>query len=311
MNAANFESTIQGEAVQLFHLYSNNISCFITNYGARVVALSTMDKDSRMVDVVLGFESIEGYINANEKYHGATVGRYANRIAKGSFKLGVTQFKLSQNHNGNSLHGGENAFHNQVWKCISHDNKNLVLELTSPDMEEGYPGELIVEVKYSIQGSSLIITYKATSTKDTIINLTHHSYFNLNGEGSGSILNHSLLLNSEYFTPVDKNSIPTGAITMVTDTPFDFTKQKKIGEEIDEDDMQLGFGDGYDHNFVINQYVEGELNLAAKVIGDKSNIKMDVWTTEPGIQFYSANHLDGTDKGKSGGDYQRRSAFLS
>jgi len=309
MNAANFESTIHDESVQLFHLHSQNISCFITNYGARVVSLNTIDKNRRMVDVVLGFDSLDGYLNANEKYHGAAVGRYANRIANGTFKINDTTYSLAKNSDENSLHGGNNAFHNQVWKCISHEDNKLVLELTSPHMEEGFPGELITQVTYTIEGSTLRIGYEATSNKDTIINLTHHSYFNLNGEGSGSILKHSLLLHSDYYTPVNSNTIPTGSIDMVADSPFDFTAQKEIGSDIDSDHQQLVYGHGYDHNFVINQYLKGELNFVAKARGDKSNVQMTVWSTEPGVQFYTANHLDGTDQGKSGVNYHRRTAF--
>lgn len=309
MNAANFETTIQDKPVRLFHLYSQNISCFITNYGARVVSLSTLDKDFRMVDVVLGFDSIEGYLNANGKYHGATIGRYANRIAGGTFQLNGATHILAQNKGGNSIHGGSNGFHNKVWTCISHNENEITLELISPHMEEGFPGELTTQITYKIQGSSLLIEYRATSLKDTIINLTNHSFFNLNGEGSGTILNHTLLINSDYYTPVNENFIPIGSVDMVSDTPFDFTKKKEIGLDIDQDNVQLNLGHGYDHNFVLNQYVEGDLNLAAKVIGDKSNIKMEVWTTEPGIQFYTANHLNGSDTGKSGEKYTKRTAF--
>lgn len=309
MNAVNFESTLQGEPVQLFHLQSQNLSCFITNYGARVVSLTTLNRDTQMVDVVLGFDSIDGYLNANEQYHGATIGRFANRIANGAFKIRDTSYELARNNGENSLHGGINGFHNRVWKCISQEKNKLVLELVSPHLEEGFPGTLKTHVTYTVQGSTLQIEYNAISDQDTIINLTHHSYFNLNGEGSGTIMNHILLLNSEYYTPVNANTIPTGTVSMVTDTPFDFTRKKAIGSEIDSDNLQLLHGDGYDHNFVVNQYVEGELNMVAEAYGDLSNIKMSVWSTEPGVQFFTANHLDGSDIGKSGRHYGRRSAF--
>lgn len=309
MNAANFDSIIQGKPVQLFHLHSQNFSCFITNYGARVVSLMTLGKDHRMVDVVLGFDSIDGYLNANEKYHGATVGRFANRIANGEFKIHDTTYRLAQNNDGNSLHGGINAFHNKVWDCISYEEKKLVLELISPHLEEGFPGELSTQVTFSIEGSTLVIGYKAVATRDTIINLTHHSYFNLNGEGSGSILHHALLLNSEYYTPINSKTLPTGSIEMVTDTPFDFTSKKEMGTDIDNENQQLEYGNGYDHNFIINHYVEGDLNFVAKAIGDATNILMEIWSSEPGVQFYTANHLDGQDIGKSGKNYTRRSAF--
>ena len=300
MNKANFEHSVNGKSVELFHIFSNNISCYITNYGARVVALKTLDHHSKEVDVVLGFDSLDGYLTASQKYHGATIGRYANRIAHGEFKINDSTYKLSQNSNGNTLHGGEQAFHNRVWTCISHDDQKVVLGLISP-------GELEVQVSYSIKGSTLHIEYKATSSEDTIINLTHHSYFNLNGEGSGSILNHLLSINAEYFTPIDNNKISTGTLEMVADTPFDFTRKKEIGKDIENDHEQLKFCNGYDHNFVLNQYVEGELNLAAVAWGEKSNIKMEVWSTEPGIQFYTASRLEG--KGKSGENYHSREAF--
>ena len=309
MNAVNFDKSIDGNPVQLFHIHSKNISCFVTNYGARVVSLSTLSKESRMVDVVLGFDSIDGYINAEEQYHGATVGRYANRIANGSFQLGDHHFQLPINNGPNTLHGGISAFHNKIWRCIQQSDNQVILELISPHLEEGFPGELKTQVTYTIEGSSLRIHYEAISTEDTVINLTHHSYFNLNGEGEGTVLNHSVRLNSEYYTPVDVNIIPTGAVDMVADTPFDFTSFKRIGEDIDQAHEQLKLGVGYDHNFVVNHYTAGELNFVGEAIGDQSNIKMEVWSTEPGVQFYSANHLSGVDVGKSGRPYASRTAF--
>jgi len=309
MNAANFDKIIDGKTVRLFHIFSQNISCFITNYGARVVSLTTRDKNSRMVDVVLGFDSIDGYLEADEKYHGATVGRYANRIANGTFTLKEKTYALAKNNGNNSLHGGVKAFHNQVWDCLSHEDDKVVLELISPHLEEGFPGELRTVVSFQIKGSDLLIDYEANSTKDTIINLTHHSYFNLNGEGSGEILNHMLKINSDFYTPVNENTIPTGSLEMVADTPFDFTKDKAIGNDLNDDHPQLKYGHGYDHNFVLNQYVPDELNFAAVVIGDDTQIKMEVWTTEPGVQFYTANHLSGIDVGKSGNKYVGRTAF--
>ncbi|MDF1698843.1 MAG: galactose mutarotase [Saprospiraceae bacterium] len=309
MNYANFESKIDLKPVRLFQIKSNSFSCFITNYGARIVSLQVVDKAMKMTDVVCGFNTLDEYIGASEQYHGATVGRFANRIADGNFIINNTSYYLQKNNGPNSLHGGVKAFHNQVWSCIANDEKSVKLELVSPHMEEGFPGELRVQVLYSIQGSTLQIKYKATTTKDTVVNFTHHSYFNLNGEGTGSILNHLLKINSDYFTPINHNGIPTGNIKMVIDSPFDFTNSKQMGSQIEEDNVQLVYGDGYDHNFVLNQFVEGEINKAAEAIGDQSGIKMEAWTTEPGVQFYTANHFDGTDIGKSGINYDRRSAF--
>jgi len=309
MNAAQFEKMIDGKLIHLYHIFSENISCFITNYGARVVSLTTRGKDSRKVDVVLGFDSIDGYLQANEKYHGATVGRYANRIANGSFSIGNDTYTLAKNNGDNSLHGGITGFHNQVWDCLEQEDNSILLELVSPHLQEGFPGEVKTHVKFSIVDSTLHIDYEAISSEDTVLNLTHHSYFNLNGEGSCDVLQHLLKINSDFYTPVDRNTIPIGSLEMVADSPFDFTRKKTIGTDISLNNEQLEIGDGYDHNFALNQYVEGELNFAAEAIGDESQIKMEVWTTEPGIQFYSANHLNGEDSGKSGNPYHRRSAF--
>lgn len=309
MNTAHFESQIHNKSVHLYHIHSQNISCFITNYGARVVSLTTRDKDSRMVDVVLGFNTIQEYLSADEQYHGATVGRFANRIAYGRFELHDRTYTLAQNNGSNSLHGGVNAFHNQVWKCIGREENSIKFELISPHMEEGFPGELKTWITYTISGSDLQIDYEAISTEDTVVNLTHHSYFNLNGEGSGSILDHTLRINSDFYTPVDQNTIPTGTLEMVADTPFDFSKMKAIGAEIDVENEQLQLGLGYDHNYVLNQYVSGQINFAAEVVGDESQIRMEVWTTEPGVQFYTANHLNGSDTGKAGFAYEARTAF--
>jgi aldose 1-epimerase len=309
MNAANFQQSINGKPVALFHIFTQEISCFITNYGARIVSLETFDKEDKMVDVVLGFDNLDDYIHAKSQYHGATVGRYANRIANGTFTINDSTFSLVKNKGNNSLHGGINAFHNQVWDCVSHTQNEIVLEFISPHLEEGFPGELKTRVTFTVDGSNVSIDYEAISTEDTIINLTNHAYFNLNGEGSGTVLDHKIFINAEYFTPVDNNSIPLGHLQLVSETPFDFTREKAIGIDIDEENEQLKIGKGYDHNFVLNQYVEKKLNLAARAWGDKSNIKMEVWTTEPGVQFFTANNLDGSDKGKSGVDYTKRMAF--
>jgi len=309
MNGAKFDTIHDGKSIQLYHISSKSLSCYITNYGARVVSISTLDRHKNKVDVVLGFDSIQAYFSASEQYHGATVGRFANRIANGNFQLNGTTYTLTKNNGPNSLHGGEKGFHNQVWECISSSESCVILQLVSPHLDEGFPGELTTKVTYKVEGSVLKIDYQATTTRDTVINLTHHSYFNLNGEGSGSILDHQLQLNAEYYTPVDTNLIPKGSIEMVTDTPFDFTKQKRIGENIDDDHQQLRIGGGYDHNFVVNHYEVGHINLVGKVIGDTSGIMMEVWSTEPGVQFYSANNLDGQDTGKSGRNYHPRTAF--
>ena len=309
MNADRFTSEVDGKQVSLFHISNNSISCYITNYGARVVSLIVKNKKSIPTDVVLGFDSLDGYLNATEQYHGATVGRYANRIANGRFSIDEIEYNLALNNHPNSLHGGFSAMHNQVWSVSSHESNSLTLEHVSPHMEEGFPGELTTQLVYELRGSDLIISYKAKTTENTIVNLTHHSYFNLNGEGSGSILNHLLKLNSEYFTPVNSSTIPTGKIDLVNGTPFDFTSKKEIGADIDIDNKQLKIGFGYDHNFVVNNYEKDMVGFVAKVDGELSGIEMEVWSSEPGVQLYTANHLDGKDIGKRGVKYSQRSAF--
>ena len=309
MNTDLFTSEVDGKQVSLFKISNNHITCFVTNYGARVVSLEVFDKLRNKIDVVLGFDSLAGYLNANEKYFGATVGRYANRISGGRFSINDIPYKLTQNNPPNSLHGGESAMHNQVWTVLNHESNKIVLELVLPDMEEGFPGELTTQITYEVKGSDLVISYSARSTKETIINLTHHSYFNLNGEGSGSVLNHKLKLNSEYFTPINKFCIPTGKIDLVNGTPFDFTDGKTLGVDIDVNDEQLLNGGGYDHNFVVKNYEAGVLDFIAKINGDISGIEMEVWSTEPGVQLYTANHLSGEDVGKRGANYNKRSAF--
>ena len=304
-----FDTTLNGKPVSLHAISNQHITCFITNYGARVVQLLVKDKSSKSVDVVLGFDSIEAYLNADEQYHGATIGRYANRIANGTFFLNDKAYNLAINNPPNSLDGGISAMHNQVWTVVDHTEDSISLQLISPHMEEGFPGELTTQLTYKLKGSDLIISYKAISTEDTIINLTHHSYFNLNGEGTGTAMNHHLKLNSEYYTPVNENIIPTGKLDLVNGTPFDFTSKKTLGSAIDENNEQLERGSGYDHNFVVNNYEKDVVGFVAVIEGDISGINMEVWSSEPGVQLYTANHLSGKDSGKSGAQYVRRSAF--
>ena len=271
--------------------------------------LTTLNNQGRKVDVVLGFDSIQGYLEASEKYHGATIGRYANRISQGQISIKDKVYFLPKNAGEDLLHGGTDGYHEKVWKCVDHDESSIVLQLYSPHMEGGFPGDLTTRVKYSIEGSILRIEYTAVTTEETYINLTHHSFFNLNGEGSGSILNHSLRLNAEYYLPVNQNLIPTGSIDMVSDTAFDFYKVKKIGDRIGDEHPQLILAKGYDHNYVVHQYAPGVLNFVAVACGDLSGVEMEVWSTEPGVQFYTGNHLNGADLGKTGVKYGENSAF--
>lgn len=309
MNVDQFDALIDEKRVTLLKIYNNHITCYITNYGARVVGLLVNDRQSEPVDVVLGFDSIDGYLSAAEKYHGAIVGRFANRIANGKFFIDDKEYSLAINNPPNSLHGGVSAMHNQVWSIVNQESNSIILEYVSPHMEEGFPGELLTQVKYELKGSDLVINYNAKSTKDTIINLTHHSYFNLNGEGRSTALDHDLRINAEYYTPINQNTIPTGKLDLVDGTPFDFTSKKKLGAHINEENEQLQFGYGYDHNYVINNYEKNTLGFVANITGNLSGINLEVWSTEPGVQLYTANHLNGEDVGKSGKSYTKRSAF--
>ncbi|MCL4296866.1 MAG: galactose mutarotase [Anaerolineae bacterium] len=289
----------------------NGLSTKITNYGGIVMSLHVPDKAGHLGDVVLGFDDVEEYLKPHP-YFGALIGRYGNRIADGKFTLEGKDYILAQNDGPNSLHGGLKGFDKVIWDAKPLDTPDgSALELTylSQDGEEGYPGNLLVKVIYTLtQDDALRIDYTATTDETTVINLTHHSYFNLVGAGNGDILDHDLLLNAAHFTPIDETLIPTGEIKPVAGTPFDFTRPAKIGLRINQDDQQLKFGLGYDHNWALNS-ADGVLALAARVSEPGSGRIMEVWTTEPGIQFYSGNFLDGSNTGKGGKVYQYRSGF--
>lgn len=308
-----FGKTADGKAVDIYTLTnSSGVEAKIMTYGGAVVSLNVPDKNGKLADVVLGFDSIADY-EAHRSFFGALIGRYANRIAKGKFSLGGKQYSLAINNGENHLHGGIKGYNRVVWMAKpSTDAAGANLELTylSPDGEEGYPGTLNVKVTYTLtEKNELKIVYSATTDKDTVVNLTNHSYFNLAGAGSGDILSHRMMLNADRFTPTDSGSIPIGELRKVKGTPFDFTKPTAIGARINQDDEQLKFGSGYDHNFVLNKKTAGELSLAATVYEPASGRVMEVFTTEPGVQFYSGNYLDGAIKGKNGQEYPRRSAF--
>lgn len=289
----------------------NGVSAKITNYGGIVVSLNVPDKSGQLGDVVLGFDNLEDYRKAHP-FFGALAGRYGNRIANGKFSLNGIEYRLAQNDGPNSLHGGLKGFDKVIWKAKPIDTPaGPTLELTylSQDGEEGYPGNLSVKVVYTLtHDNELRIDYTATTDKDTIVNLTHHSYFNLAGAGKGDILDHELMIKADRFTPVDETLIPTGELKPVAGTSFDFTRPTKIGLRIDQEDEQLKFGRGYDHNYVLTK-ADGSLALAARVFEPTSGRVMEVWTTEPGIQFYSGNFLDGSNIGKGGQPYPRRSGF--
>ncbi|MEQ8303828.1 MAG: aldose epimerase family protein [Cyclobacteriaceae bacterium] len=283
----------------------------LTNFGGKVISLFVPDREGNFDDVVLGYDSVTQYVSGNP-YFGALIGRYANRIANSEFGLDGENYQLAANNDKHALHGGPNGFHNVIWDAKEFEGEqgnSLELSYVSEDGEEGYPGEVSVMVRYTLtESNELIIDYRASTSKSTPINLTHHSFFNLAGEGTGEILGHELRINAEYFTPVDEALIPTGELQPVAGTPFDFREVHTIGERIAEEHQQLAYGNGYDHNFVINK--EGLLfSMAAFVREPASGRTMEVWTTEPGLQFYSGNFLDGSDVGKGGKRYGVRSAF--
>ncbi|MCT4644420.1 MAG: galactose mutarotase [Carboxylicivirga sp.] len=307
---SNFNTTINGKAIKLFTLKnSNGIVTQITNYGGRVVNLWTPDKNGRFEDIVLGYESIDGYLNSNEIYFGALIGRYGNRLAKGQFTINNIDYTLAVNNGENHLHGGVDGFNNVVWDAKQLDESTLELSYLSKDMEEGYPGNLKVKVIYSLTDQNeLKILYKATTDAPTYVNLTHHSFFNLHGAGKGSINDHVLMIDADHYTPVDEGLIPTGEIAPVRGTPMDFTQATAIGERVDQDFEQLIYGLGYDHNWVLNGN-DKMIRLAASVLEPKNGRMIEVWTNEPGLQFYGGNFLEGKDVGKYGLSYKHRTAF--
>ena len=285
----------------------------ITNYGAIVTAILVPDRDGKLGDITLGYNRVEDYINAVDKpYFGAIVGRYGNRIANGEFTIDGETYSLATNNGPNHLHGGVIGFDKVVWdaKLVGGEGwSGLQLSYLAKDKEEGYPGNLSIKVTYKLtDANELVVDYLATTDKATPVNLTQHSYFNLKGEGEGDILDHELMINAAKYTPVDSTSIPTGEVKAVAGTPFDFTVAKSIGRDIGKKDEQLEFGLGFDHNFVLNREGDG-LSLAAKVHEPTTGRVMEITTTEPGIQFYCGNFLDGRLKGKSGKPYVHRGGF--
>ena len=308
-----FGKTGDGKQVDLYVLTNKNgVEVDITNFGAAVVSLKVPDRHGKTDDLVLGYDDLDGYLH-DKSYFGATVGRYANRIAHGKFTLNGTTYTLAKNDGENHLHGGVQGFNKVVWEAkdvSTADAAALQLNYLSKDGEEGYPGNLSVQVTYTLTNNNeLKIDYAATTDKDTVLNLTHHSYFNLAGQGKGDILQHQLLLHASRFTPVDATLIPTGEIRSVKGTPLDFASATAIGSRIGQDDDQLKLGHGYDHNFVLDGGTGGAPVLAAQVYEPSSGRVMEVWTTQPGIQLYSGNFLNDTIRGKSGSTYQRRAAF--
>ncbi len=306
-----FEGT-HGQEMSLYTLKNRHgMEVKITNFGGTVTSIKVPDRKGKFADVVLGFNDLADYLKPHPSF-GTAVGRFANRIAKGRFTLNGVEYKLAINNGENHLHGGIKGFDDVLWTAQEVNTPAgpaVRMTYLSKDGEEGYPGNLNVIMTYTLTNKNeLRIDYTATTDKDTVINLTHHSYFNLMGEGSGDILTHRLKLNANYFTPTDAGSIPTGELRSVVGTPFNFLTATPIGARIAQDDEQLKFGGGYDHNFVINGRM-GRLRQAAVVHEQTTGRVMEVWTTEPGVQLYTGNFLDGTLIGKSGKPYHRRSGF--
>jgi aldose 1-epimerase len=307
-----FGQTPGGEDIHLYKLQNaGGMEVAISNYGATIVSLKVPDRAGRTQDVVLGYSNLDGYLSENNQYLGATIGRYANRIARGRFTLNGKRCQVPINDGPNSLHGGAKGFDKRVWsveRSTQQPQRQLKLHYLSADGEEGFPGNLSVNVSFVLSDQNeLKIDYTATTDQDTVLNLTNHAYFNLAGEGSGDILQHELMLHASSFTPVDQTLIPTGELQSVADTPFDFKRSMAIGARIEENAEQLRLARGYDHNFVLDG--GGTLTLAARVTEPSSGRILEVLTTEPGIQFYSGNFLDGTAIGKAGKAYSFRSGF--
>jgi aldose 1-epimerase len=302
--------SVDGRAITLYTLTNaHGMEVRAMNYGGIIVSIRVPDRNGQFADVVLGHETLDGY-RPNPPFFGAIVGRYANRIADGTFKLDGETYTLPKNDGPNTLHGGDKGFDKQVWDAEPLKGRaGVAFSYFSRNGDEGFPGNLRVKVTYTLtNANALEIDYEATTDKATPINLSNHSYFNLKGEGNGDILDHEIMINADRFTPVDKNLIPTGELRPVKGTPFDFTKPTKIGARIDDNYEQLVLGHGYDHNFVINRQ-GGGLVLAARVYEPTTGRTLEVSTTQPGVQFYTGNFLDGTITGKQGHVYKRRYGF--
>ncbi len=300
---------VYGQAVEVYQMTNaNGLKASITNYGGTMVSLIVPDKNGKMEDILLGYDNVDGFV-ANSPYFNALIGRYGNRIAGGKFSLDGKVYTLAANNNGNTLHGGLKGFDKVIWNAEPFENADGVgvkLGYTSKDMEEGYPGNLTVNVIYTLTNrNELIIEYMALTDKATVCNLTQHNYYNLTGSTKDSILGHVLTLNADKFTPIDKGSIPLGQMRQVKGTPMDFTQPRTIGDRINQADEQLECGLGYDHNWVLNKKGK-ELSHAATLYEPKSGRVMEIWTEEPAVQFYSGNFLDGTITGKGGAVYKQR-----
>ncbi len=304
-----FDAVIDGKDVKLYALQNDRLHVTLTNYGARLVSLHVKGKEGKETDVILGYDTADEFKQNASNYYGAIVGRYGNRIGNATFTLNGTTYELEKNNGENSLHGGTNGVYNKVWTVEQTSDTAITLAYTSPDGEAGYPGTVTMKVTYSLTDEGgLVIDYEGSTDKETVLNLTNHAYFNLNGEGDSTILDHELQIDADAITEVDAALIPTGKSLTVAGTAFDFRKPQTIGSRIDTDNEQLKVGKGYDHNF---ELVKGEgFRKVATVYAPKTGIEMQILTTEPGLQFYSGNFMTDSDpKGKGGKGYPFRSAF--
>jgi aldose 1-epimerase len=309
IDEASFRSLHQGQPTALYTLRNKNgLTAQVTNYGGLLVSLYVPDKKGQFSDIVQGYDNLDAYIQGNSPYMGAVCGRCANRIGKGKFSLMGKEYTLAVNNGPNHLHGGLTGFNKVIWEVTGSAEDSIHLSYLSRDGEEGYPGNLNVTLSYTLTGNNeLRLDYRATTDKTTVVNLAGHSYFNLAGEGSGDIYHQELMINAKFFTPVDESSLPTGEVWSVKGTPMDFTAFKKLGRDIDAEYEQIRFGAGYDHNWVLDHRT-GKMGLAAVARDPQSGRVMEVYTTQPGMQLYTANWID-AEKGKGGKIYRRRWAF--
>jgi len=312
---SSFGKTPDGAEAELYKLTNKNgVEAAISTYGGAVVSLKVPDRHGTLEDIVLGYDSVDGYVS-DKAYFGALIGRYGNRIGHAQFSLDHKRYMLAKNNGANSLHGGIKGFNKAIWtakEVPAKDGQALELTYLSKDGEEGFPGNLHVRVVYTLTDSNeLKIDYSATTDKKTVVNLTNHAYFNLLGvgQGMGDILGHVLTVEADKFTPVDSGLIPTGELRDVSGTPFDFRKPTAIGARIDANEEQIKLGGGYDHNFALRRKMGDPISLAARAVEPASGRIMEVWTTEPGVQFYTSNFLDGSVHGKGGAAYAKHAAF--
>ena len=307
-----FQKIVDGKQVDLFFLRNaNGCEVAVTNYGGSLVAIIVPDREGKMANVIQGHDCIDDCINSPEPFLSTLVGRYGNRICRGKFRLNGKEYNLSINNGPNHLHGGPTGFHARVWDAEQIGNQVLVLRYVSAYYEEGFPGELQMTVRYTwTDDNELIIDYRGTTNKKTIVNMTSHGFFSLQGiaDPTPSALDQIVEINADFFVPIDENSIPTGEILRVKGTPFDFTTPKPVGQDIAADDEQIKNGTGYDHCYVLNKSEVGELTFAARVTDPNSGRTMEVYTTEPGVQFYSDNWADGY-KGQHGATFGKHSGL--